>query len=126
MQPPRSGANAAEPTKVAYEDEPKVLQRVFMRGLIVFFAVIVGSLPALAQYQGMTQDQCRRLKGSQQRLTCLGQVRPPPPGPSNAGPFGPVGLLPQVQPVAQPAPAAAKPPERPAGNARASRKSGGR
>ena len=115
-----------ECAKVAYEENTKGSQRVVMRGSIVLITILVGSLPALAQYQGMTQEQCRRLKGSQQRLTCLGQVRPPPPGPSNAGPFGPVGLLPQVQPVAQPPPAAAKPPDRPAGNARPNRKSGGR
>jgi hypothetical protein len=79
-----------------------------MRGLIVLAAILVTSLPVAAQYQGLTQEQCRRLKDSQQRLTCLGQVRPPPPGPSNVGPFGPIGLLPQIQPVAQPPPAAAK------------------
>jgi hypothetical protein len=79
-----------------------------MRGLIVLLAVLVPGLPALAQYQGKTADQCRRLGDSQMRLTCLGQVRPPPPGPSNVGPFGPIGLLPQIQPVAQPPPAAAK------------------
>jgi hypothetical protein len=114
----------ADPTKVAYEEKTKASRRVFMRGSIVLFTVLMGGLPALAQYQGMTQDQCRRLKDAQQRLTCLGQVRPPPPGPSNAGPFGPVGLLPQVQPVAQPPPVAAKPSDRPAGNARANRKPG--
>jgi hypothetical protein len=99
-----------------------------MRGLIVLLAVLVPSLPALAQYQGMTTGQCRRLNDSQKRLTCLGQIRPPPPGPSNVGPFGPIGLLPQIQPVAQPAPSAAKAPDRgtPSDRSRANRKSGGR
>ena len=93
-----------------------------MRGLIVLLAVLVPSLPALAQYQGMTADQCRRIGNSQKRLTCLGQVRPPPPGPSNVGPFGPIGLLPQIQPVAQPAPTAAKATDRRTTDTRGDRK----
>jgi hypothetical protein len=82
-----------------------------MRLLIVVLAAIAFVLPASAQYQNMTAEQCRRIADSQQRLTCLGQVRRPP-GPSGASPFGPIQLLPQIQPVVQPPNPAPKAPDR--------------
>jgi hypothetical protein len=50
----------------------------------------------------MTTEQCRRISNSQQQLTCLGQIRPPPPGQLSARLFSPMGLPAVIQPVAQP------------------------
>jgi hypothetical protein len=79
-----------------------------VRVLIVSLAVLASSAPGLAQYQGMTAEQCRRISNSQQQLTCLGQIRPPPPGQLSARLFSPVGLPAVIQPVAQPADSAPK------------------
>jgi hypothetical protein len=70
--------------------------------LIISFAILASSTPGLAQYQGMTTEQCRRISNSQQQLTCLGQIRPPPPGQLSARLFSPMGLPAVIQPVAQP------------------------
>jgi hypothetical protein len=72
-----------------------------MRVSIVVLTVLASSLPGVAQYQGMSAEHCRRISDSQQQLTCLGQIRPPPPGRLGFGPFSPIGLPAVIQPVAQ-------------------------